>query len=193
MKIGKNVMRTALGRRLFGTMLLVSMAGCAAPVEVKGSNRDPAYQGKITRVLVTTELRAPGLKATQNEGFVRAFEIRESLAAAWGPLGVSFIVVDLADGQGAAEVAQFAPQQLLALTLKGHRLYSYVVDAYDVDASLTDVSTKRRVWRGSMRFNGMQESGRMRHSGLGGAISHQNDANDLVQALTAKLKSDGLL
>ncbi len=44
-----------------------------------------------------------------------------------------------------------------------------------------------------MEFKGIMESGRMRHSGLGGAVSHQNDANDLVQALTAKLKADGLL
>ena len=32
----------------------------------------------------------------------------------------------------------------------------------------------------------------MRHSGLGGSISHQNDADDLVRTLTAKLKADGL-
>jgi hypothetical protein len=181
-------MRAALGRRLFGTMMLASVAGCSAPVEVS------SYQQKITRVLITTALRAPDLSARQNEGFVRADEIRQSLAAAWGPLGVSFEVVDLNSGQGvAAAAAQFAPQQILALTLQGYGLYKFVVDSYTVDASLTDVSTKRRVWRAAMEFKGIMESGRMRHSGLGGAISHQNDANDLVQALTAKLKADRLL
>jgi len=187
-------MRAALGRRLFGTMMLASVAGCSAPVEVSGTNRDSSYQQKITRVLITTALRAPDLSARQNEGFVRADEIRQSLAAAWGPLGVAFEVVDLNSGQGvAAAAAQFAPQQILALTLQGYGLYKFVVDSYTVDASLTDVSTKRRVWRAAMEFKGIMESGRMRHSGLGGAISHQNDANDLVQALTAKLKADRLL
>ena len=186
-------MRGVLGRRLIGTMML-AVAGCSAPVEISGTNRDSSYQQKIARVLVTTNLRAPDLSARQNEGFVRADEIRQSLAAAWGPLGVSFEVVDLNSGQGAAAAAaQFGPQQILALTLQRYRLYSFVVDAYTVDASLTDVSTKKRVWRGAVQFRGMEESGRMRHSGMGGAISHQNDANDLVQALTAKLKADGLL
>jgi hypothetical protein len=187
-------MRAALGRRLFGTMMLASVAGCSAPVEVSGTNRDSSYQQKITRVLITTALRAPDLSARQNEGFVRADEIRQSLAAAWGPLGVSFEIVDLNSGQGvAAAAAQFAPQQILALTLQGYGLYKFVVDSYTVDASLTDVSTKRRVWRAAVEFKGIMESGRMRHSGLGGAVSHQNDANDLVQALTAKLKADRLL
>src|SRR5262249_50549642 len=139
---GRSVMGGALGRRLFGAAVLASVAGCSAPVEISASNRDCAYQKKITRVLVTTALRAPDLSATQNEGFVRASEIRQSVAAAWGPLGVSFEVVDLNSGQGAVEAAaRFAPQQVLALTLKGYRLYSYVVDAYTVDASLTDVAT----------------------------------------------------
>jgi hypothetical protein len=187
-------MRGALGRRLFGTMVLASVAGCSAPVGISQSNKDSSYQKKITRVLVTTALRAPDLSPTQNEGFVKASEIRQSLAAAWGPLGVSFEVVDLNSGQGAVDAAaRFAPQQVLALTLQGYRLYSFVVDAYTVDASLTDVSTNRRVWRTSVQFRGMEQSGRIRHSGLGGAISHQNDADDLVQALTAKLKADGLL
>ncbi len=148
-------MRGVLDRRLFGAMMLASVAGCSAPVEVSGTNRDSSYQQKITRVLVTTNLRAPDLSARQNEGFVRADEIRQSLAAAWGPLGVSFEVVDLNSGQGvAAAAAQFAPQQILALTLQGYGLYKFVVDSYTVDASLTDVSTKRRVWRGIQRHNG---------------------------------------
>jgi hypothetical protein len=175
-------------------MMLASVAGCSAQVEIGESNKDSSYQKKIARVLVTTALRMPNLSATQNEGFVRASEIRQSLAAAWGPLGVSFEVVDLNSGQGtAAAVAQFAPQQILSLTLEGVRLYKFVVDAYRVDASLLDVSTNRRIWRTIVRFRGMEDSGRIRHSGLGGAISHQNDADDLVQALTAKLKADGLL
>jgi hypothetical protein len=205
-----------LGRRLFGVVMLLSVAGCSAPVLVSASNRDSSYQQKITRVLVTTSFRAPDLSATQNEGFVRASEIRQSLAAAWGPLGVSFEIVDLnskqdvaagsatrftplKSGQEAAveaaveAAARFAPQQILELTLKSYTLYKYVVDAYTVDASLTDVATKRRVWRSSVEFKGIMESGRIRHSGFGGAISHQNDADDLVQALTAKLKADGLL
>lgn len=187
-------MGRVLGRRLFGAAMLTSVAGCSAPVDISATNRDSSYQQKITRVLVTTALRAPDLSARQNEGFVRADEIRQSLAAAWGPLGVSFEVVDLNAAQGAAAAAaQFAPQQILALTLQGYQLYKFVVDAYAVDASLTDVATKRRVWRGAVQFKGIMESGRMRHSGLGGAISHQNDADDLVRTLTAKLKADGLL
>ena len=106
-------MRAALVRRLFGTMVLASLAGCSAPVEISATNGDSSYQQKITRVLVTTVLRAPDLSARQNEGFVRADEIRQSLAAAWGPLGVSFEVVDLNSGQGAAAAAaaQFAPRK----------------------------------------------------------------------------------
>jgi len=112
-------------------MMLASVAGCSAPVEISGTNRDSSYQQKLTRVLVTTNLHAPDLSARQNEGFVRADEIRQSLAAAWRPLGVSFEVVDLNAGEGAAAAAaQFAPQQILALTLQGYQLYKFVVDAY---------------------------------------------------------------
>ncbi|TAJ28968.1 MAG: hypothetical protein EPO67_15740 [Reyranella sp.] len=174
--------------------MIGSAAGCSAPVGIEASNRDASYQKKITRVLVTVSIRSPDLSPTQNEGFVRAAEIRQSLTAAWGPSGVAVEVIDLAAGQSAgAAVASFAPQQILSLTLQAYQLYRYVVDAYTVDASLLDVATNRRVWRTTVQFRGLVESGRIRHSGLGGAISHQNDADDLAQALTAKLKTDGLL
>ncbi|CAN5905494.1 hypothetical protein BH11PSE3_BH11PSE3_33470 [soil metagenome] len=187
-------MQGQLGRRAFGGMVLASVAGCSAAVGVGESNKDSSYQKKITRVLVTTALRAPDLSDRQNEGFVRASEISQSLAAAWGPLGVTFEVVDLNSGQGTAEaIARFAPLQILSLTLKGYQLYKFVVDAYDVDVSLLDVPTNRRIYRTTLNILGFAQSGRMRHSGLGGAISHQNDANDLVAVLTPKLKADGLL
>lgn len=187
-------MRRALGRAFFGMLVVGLLVGCSAPVQVGASNREPSYQGKITRVLVVTSLRAPGLNATQNEGFVRASEIRQSLNATWSPLGVALEVIDMDPSPGMPEQrTQFAPQQILTLAVEGYTLYQRVVDSYAVDASLYEVSTGKRVWRGKVYFRGMEDSGRIRHNGFGGAISHQNDADDLVRELTAKLKADKLL
>lgn len=187
-------MRRALGRAFFGMLVVGLLVGCSPPVQVGASNREPSYQGKITRVLVVTSLRAPGLNATQNEGFVRASEIRQSLNATWSPLGVALEVIDMDPSPGMPEQrTQFAPQQILTLAVEGYTLYRRVVDSYAVDASLYEVSTGKRVWRGKVYFRGMEDSGRIRHNGFGGAISHQNDADDLVRELTAKLKADKLL
>lgn len=184
-------MLRALGRVFFGVLLFGLIAGCSAPVQVTGSNRDSSYQGKITRVLVVTSLRAPNLTALQNEGFVRVSEIRQALNAAWGPLGIPFEITD--KDSAATATAQFAPKQILTLSVEGGTLYQGVTDSYVVDAGLLDVSTDKRVWRTKVLFNSMTDSGRVRHNGFGGAISHQNDADDLVRGLTEKLKADKLL
>lgn len=184
-------MLRALRRVFIGTLLFGLIAGCSAPVQVTASNRDSSYQGKITRVLVVTSLQVPHLSAAQNEGFVRIPEIRQALNASWGPLGIPFEITDKASM--AAVAARFAPQQILTLYVEGGTLYQGVLDSYTVDASLLDVSTDRRVWRTKVLFNSMTESGRIRHNGFGGSISHQIDADDLARALTEKLKADKLL
>ncbi len=169
------------------------MAGCSAPVEISGTNRDSSYQQKITRVLVTTALRAPDLSARQNEGFVRADEMTKASpqpgrrSAFPSRLSISM------PAKARPRRRRGSPSADPGSDARAISSTKFVVDAYTVDASLTDVSTQRRVWRGAVQFKGIMESGRMRHSGLGGTISHQNDADDLVRTLTAKLKADGLL
>lgn len=184
-------MSRVMRRAFFGALLLGLMAGCSAPVQVTASNRDSSYQGKITRVLVVTSLQVAHLSTLQNEGFVRISEIRQALNATWGPLGIPFEITDRSSM--AEATARFAPQQVLTLSVEGGTLYQGVLDSYTVDAALLDVSTDKRIWRTKVLFNSMTESGRIRHNGFGGSISHQIDADDLVRALTEKLKADRLL
>lgn len=182
-------MTEALGRRLLVSAMLASIAGCSAPVEIEKSNKDASYNKKIVSVLVIMAMRTTKLTAGQNDTFVTASELKQSLAAAWAPLGISFEVVDLNAGQSTVTTSmRVPPQQFLTLKLEHITLASTAVVSFAIDASLTDVSTKRRVWRTSVQFNNWTESGRVRGTG-----SNQNDADDLARVLTAKLKEDGLL
>ena len=128
-------------------------------------------------------------------------ELQQSLTAKWSPLGVTWQVVDfdaVTDKKKALvdAVESFAPTQVLELHTASFQLIGgviRVVDGYTVDVSLTDLAEKKRVWRSTIEFRSFAASGRLRNGPAGSAIPHQEDANELVDALTAKLRGDGLL
>ncbi len=190
---------SVVSRLFVFVIVVVSFAGCSEAVKVSAVNRDASYQTKLTRVLITTKLYMPSLSERQNAGFFRASELRQALTEKWTPLGIGFEIVDFNPATDqervtAENAARFGAQQVLAAAVTSTRLYQgSVVDDYNVDVSIYDLATKKRVWRAAVAFGGMAESGRIRHNGFGGAISHQNDANEFVDALTAKLKASGLL
>jgi hypothetical protein len=185
---------------LLGSPML-GLAACAPPVSTGVSNKSDAYQHKISRVLVAKAFNTPLLTEKQANVFISAEELQQSLAAKWLPLGVTWQVVDIdatTEKKKALDDAttSFAPTEILTLVTKSVRIigsFIRVVDGYGVDASLSDVSEKKRVWRTEVEFKPFASGGRMRHGFAGSAIPHQDDANDLIDALTAKLKSDGML
>lgn len=187
------------------TLLLVAatlaLSGCAPPVSMGESNKSATYQRKIGRILVARAFDTPLVTEKQSNVFIRADELQQSLTAKWSPLGVTWQVVDIertTDRKKAMDeaIASFAPTELIELQTKSVRIigsFFRVVDGYVVDASLVDVGEKKRVWRTEIEFKPFATGGRMRNGAAGSAIGHQDDANDLVDALTAKLKADGLL
>lgn len=193
------MVRSVVSRFFLFLIVLGALAGCSEPVKVSAVNQDASYQKKITRVLITTKLYMPSLSERQNAGFFRASELKQALTEKWTPLGIEFEIVDFnpatdQEKVAAESAARFGAQQVLAVAVTSTRLYQgRVVDDYEVDVSIYDLATNKRVWRAAVAFGGMAESGRIRHNGFGGAISHQNDANEFVDALTAKLKASGLL
>jgi hypothetical protein len=189
---------------LFGLVCGAAITGaCGTPVELTGSNKDRNYQSTLSRVLVTKAFFLPDMSDTHRNAFIRTSELQKSLEASWGPLGVSVEVVDLDRTRDRRTVvndatATFHPtHQLNLTTTEWHKASSLVVanvvTSYAVDASLVDVATGKRVWRATLAFQNAAVGGRWRNGPTGAARPHEDDANDLVALLTARLKADGLL
>jgi hypothetical protein len=181
-------------RSILGGLGLV-LAGCSPPVAMTQSNRDTNYDQKLGRVVVAVALRQYGFNDNQNATFVKASELQQSFTSRWAPMGVSVEVVDVV-GRPQAQadaVTQSGAQQVLELKLAGYQLASYVVDGYSVDASVLDVASKKRVWRAIVDFRAFATGGRLRTGPLGKPIGHRGEADELVDLLTAKLKTDGLM
>lgn len=178
------------------------LAGCSSPVGGGPTNKDQGYHQKISRILIATAFRGQLLTARQANVFIRPAELQKSLTAKWSPLGITWQTVDLdavTDKPKALAdaIASFNPTQVLELkttiyALVGGGIFE-VVDGYNVDASLVDLATKKRVWRSVIEFRPFARGGRGRTGPAAMALSHQDDADDLIDTLTAKLKADGLL
>jgi hypothetical protein len=148
--------------------------GCAANIEVQ-SNKDKTYSQKLGRVLLVMSLRESKTALTPSD-------VAQSLAAKWQPFGVTVEV-----GTRPEDATSFQPTQVMTLATvqtleRGGNLWSYVVDG-----SITDVATKKRIWRSSLKFDlnisgprGVEESGK-------------KTAPKLADVLTEKLQADGLL
>jgi len=188
-------MDIVLRRRSIVGGLALALAGCSAPVAVTQSNRDANYHQKLGRVVVAVALHHFGLNDGQNATFVKASELQQSFTSRWAPLGLSVVALDVyGRPQALAEaVTQSGAQQVLELKLAGYQLASYVVDGYSVDAGLLDVASQKRVWRAIVDFRDFATAGRLRTGAFGKPIGHQQEADELVDTLTVKLKADGLL
>jgi hypothetical protein len=184
--------------------LAAVLAGCAAPpVSINEFYKDPTHRPKLDRVLVTMAFHAPALSAEQNRAFITPHELSRSFAARWTPRGVAFEIVSLDFGDdkeraAADAMARFAPRQVLELKTAFYRTVSTgtagtTVAAYSVDATLHEAATGRRLWRAFVVFRDAAEGGRARSGPTGQPKPHQDDADDLVDLLTTKLRADGFL
>ncbi len=191
-----------LRRCLLLGVAIAPVTACSAPVAMGESNKDPAYQRKLDRVLVTVAFRSRLLDDKQNATFMRAQELKQSFAAKWAPLGVSVETLDLDSASDPAKaladaIASFGPTQVMELKVTTWNTKSSlvitVVDGYAVDVSILDPGTKKRVWRATVDFGEASRSGRLRRNLDGSDRSHQSDADDFVDVLTIKLKAEGLL
>jgi hypothetical protein len=178
------------------------LAGCSAPVSLTQWNSDGDYRQKLSRVLVTTTFFDGRMTATQRGAIIRPEELQRSLAAKWGPLGISFEVVafDAANDRAKATAdatASFTPSQIMVLRTTDWETASSplvsVINGYSIEVGIFDVTSKKSVWRGVVEFKEFSRGGRVRNGPLGKEISHQNDADDFVDVLTARLKADGLI
>jgi hypothetical protein len=189
-------------RQVLACSSFAVLSGCSQPVALYAGNRDVAYRQKLQRVLVTLDFRDPRMIDAQWNVIVRRQEIQQSLAAEWGPLGVSFELLDL-DGVSdrakatADATARFAPTQIALVRTthwnKAGGMIVSIVDGYMLEVAIYDAATRQIVWQGTVEFKEFTTGGRSRSGPLGTAKSHQNDANDFARALTAQLKADGLL
>jgi len=188
-------------RRTLAWPLATVLAGCSQPVALYPGNKDATYHQKLQRVLVTLNLRDPGMTDAQWNVIVRPQELQQSLAAAWRPFGISLEVLDL-DGVSdrakvtADAVARFAPMQIANVRIarfnKAGGLVS-IIDGYMLETAIFDVATRKTVWTGTVEFRQFSAGGRSRSGPLGMAKSHVSDANDFADGLTSQLKTDGLL
>lgn len=184
-----------LARRTALTLpFLALLSACSPPVEVTASNRDGAYDKRLSRVLVVVALRRASLTESQNEALLRDYEIRQALSETWTPLDIAFEVVGVRVAQQPEHVrTSFPATQVLLLQLSWTSASLFSIAEYAIDASIVDNETGKRIWRARINFARTGSGGRVRSNPLGGAITHQLEANDFVKALTAKLKADGLL
>jgi hypothetical protein len=189
--------------RLAGVWLSIGLcallaSGCTKPATVGQTTMMASYHTKLQKLLVTVDLFDPSMSDTNWNALIRPAELKQSFAAKWQPLGISVEVVDLKDASNKAATlaeakARFGPSHVLDLKTSDYNKLIYVTDGYSVSATLTDANINRRVWSMTVNFNPFTVGGRLRNGPLGSPISHQSDADDCVDLITTKLKSDGLL
>jgi len=181
-----------------------ALAGCdsGAPVTVVQSKKDESYTAKLQQVLVVRNLFLPGMTELNLNGLVRLNEIRTAfntkLAA---PFHVRADYVDVttfnkAVGDIAHEpavvdaVAKTHPAQVLELNMASATMNPGVLK-YTIDARLYDVASNKTVWRSLIIVDNM--AGRFIRVGDRLAPSHQEEADQLVDALRSQLEHAGLL
>lgn len=184
---------------LVATLIGLLLAGCGKTVELEASKRATDYHTKLQRVLVAVNLNRPTMTDTNKNSLMTLAELKVAFDAKWvTPFGVSVELVDLNgdadDAQKlAAAVSRVHPTQVLELKTAQYITASYVIDGYTIDARLSDVAQDKIVWRTLVSLPPFAKSGRMRSGAFGARVSHQDDANEVVDALTSQLRVDGLL
>jgi hypothetical protein len=176
-----------------------SLAGCGKTVVVGQSKKADEYNTKLQRVLVAVNLQTPGMTNTHKHALMVPAELKQAFNAKLvAPFGVSVNYIELDGAANKVEtlanaVSTGKPTQVLELKTVGLQMYAYVLDGYTIDASLYDTATRKIVWRSEVILPPFASSGRSRNGPVSSPLSHQNDADDVVDTLTAKLKADGLL
>lgn len=177
-----------LSRRVLLTSLAaLPVVGCEAKIGVQ-SNKDAAYQRKLDRVLIVLTLAKAGVKT-----YLKSNEIRESFAAQWQPLGVTFDVIDIENPSEKAQtvsaaIERYRPNQVLDLAVVSTTIAVRYVDAFTLEGQVLDVASKKRIWRSVITFD---DNGMLKGRAYGDASKKNTDK--FVALLTDRLRADGLI
>ncbi|SKA41089.1 hypothetical protein SAMN02745126_06469 [Enhydrobacter aerosaccus] len=183
----------------------IALSGCGPTVTVLQAKKAENYATKIKNLLVAFDLYSPVEGKTNSNALINFDEMKQACNDQWvALLGHDLEYVDISDLPEvsfdektkakvlAATVAATNPTHVLELNVDGAVLTQWAIDGYTVKATLVDVAEKKVVWQTKVAFNTFTQSGRTRTTRIG-RYSHHDDANDLVKALTTRLKADGLL
>lgn len=165
------------------------LTGCGDSLRPKvTSNKDQAYSIKLERVLVAMDLKATTLlRGTP----IVPSEIEKAMTRRWASLGVSLQSVDLETSKDktnalADAVMRFQPKQIMELDVDNIKFLMGLVTDVSIEGSVLDAATQKRIWRSSIDLKG-------RFSAKIYKIPPDKAADEIVDALTAKLTADGLL
>jgi hypothetical protein len=164
-------------------LVLLTAAACESYKPIIEANKDSTCQQKLTRVLVATNLAANGALATSS---VTPARLQKAISDKWSALGVTVSTVDLEGPNGgpgalASAIARDRPQQVLEIVATSGVKQGSFVTAASFQCSVYDTTLKKRIWRSQIITRG--------------DLFHlkQEAASEIVDVLTDRLKSDGLL
>jgi hypothetical protein len=183
----------------------IALGGCGPTITSLQTQKAENYSTKIQNLLVARNLYSPIESKTSSNALINFNELKQACNDQWTPLlGHNLEYVDIGDlpevsddGKTKAEVlaatvASTNPTHVLELSVDSAALTEGVIDGYTIKATLVDVAKKNVVWQTKVTLGTFVESGRIRTTRIG-RYSHQDDANDVIKALTTRLKADGLL
>src|SRR5689334_17707610 len=177
-------------RRLVVLGLLAGpLAACSDSLRpVLESNKDADYKQKLTRVLVVAGLLLIGRESQ----VISLTELKRSMTEKWAAYGVT---VDLVDGMPSAQggpstrieaMKTFQPAQVLEIQTASKMTLLGQTTNISFDCSVIDVASKKRIWRATLALKGRFDAKIFK-------IPPDKAADEIVDALTQKLRSDGLL
>ncbi len=168
-------------RAALAGLALTAVGGCAADVAVQ-SNVDKTYGRKLDRLLIVMSLSIKG-----HETYLNPDEVSASLKDRFSALGVTVETIVFTGGT-AKVPAGFQPTQLMQLTVTSLTTRNGAASSFTLSSDITDVATRKRVWRAEMKFEEAPMAGTMLLR-----AGAKKAADNLANVLTAKLRADGLV
>lgn len=171
-----------LRRATLAGLALAAAGGCTTEIGVK-SNVDQSYGRKLNRVLIVTSMTVMG-----QETYLKQEEVNDSLRNRFQAAGITVDAVN-STGDIAGATASLRPTQIMLLAVTSI-LKSGLgsVRSFEMSSEITDVASKKRVWRAKIDFPESQTTGTRFL-----AAASKEAADKLATLLIAKLRTDGLV
>ena len=189
----------SLRRRHALAGLGMTLAGCTTgynPIVVTQSSASNLSQQKLRRVLIAISVHRAKLTKDQNLSLLQVEELKRSFEAKWPPIGIAVEVINLdgAPDSGrpliASVNAHFQAGHWLYLQPVSYRFRDHFVIEYEIDATLFDAVTRKRIWRAASQ---LPDSWKIGEKDYASGSRRQVAADRYVDSLTAKLREDGLV
>lgn len=171
-----------LSRRATLAGLALAVGGCTTEIGVQ-SNVDKSYGRKLDRVLIVTSMSIRG-----QETYLKQGEVNDSLKNRFQAAGITVDAVN-STGDIAGATASLRPTQVMILAVTSILTSGLgSVRSFELSSEITDVATKKRVWRAKIDFAESQTTGTRFL-----AAASKEAADKLATLLIAKLRTDGLV